>query len=41
MVAEKLDPKETITFEELLISNVIEQEGPYQFIGEKRDNKQG
>jgi hypothetical protein len=34
-MAEKLDPKETVTFEELLMSNVIEQEALVNLLEKK------
>jgi len=34
-MAKKLDPKETVTFEELLMSNVIEQEGLINLLARK------
>ena len=40
-MAERLDPRETITLEELLMSNVIEQEALVNFLEKKGDHTQG
>jgi hypothetical protein len=39
-MAEKLDPKEMVSFEKPLMSNVFEQEALVDLL-EKRDHKQG